>query len=177
MLGKRKRGTYEILIGASSEDIRLKGQRMVFGTAAPNPYEGKNLACYQDCDVENVPDAAFEALLGHPIPQRNWDRSKPLELNDALAQMEYARNPSARFAARFLKKKINQTVEAGKPNLNLLFIYNMPFRGMAKMMNGMVSMDMAKDILFIVNGHFFRGVGRLTHHFFHRPKLILTEEA
>ena len=111
---------------------------MVFGTAAPNPYEGKNLACYQDCDVENVPDAAFEALLGHPIPQRNWDRSKPLELNDALAQMEYARNPSARFAARFLKKKINQTVEAGKPNLNLLFIYNMPFRGMAKMMNGMV---------------------------------------
>lgn len=34
------------------------------------------------------------------------------------------------------------------------------------MMNGMVSMDMAKDILFIVNGHFF-----------HRPKLILTEEA
>lgn len=32
------------------------------------------------------------------------------------------------------------------------------------MMNGMVSMDMAKDILFIVNGHFFRGVGRLTHH-------------
>ena len=64
-------GTYEILIGASSEDIRLKGQRMVFGTAAPNPYEGKNLACYQDCDVENVPDAAFEALLGHPIPQRN----------------------------------------------------------------------------------------------------------
>lgn len=170
-------GTYEILIGASSEDIRLKGQRMVFGTAAPNPYEGKNLACYQDCDVENVPDAAFEALLGHPIPQRNWDRSKPLELNDALAQMEYARNPIARFAARFLKKKINQTVKAGKPDLNLLFIYNMPFRGMAKMMNGMVSMDMAKDILFIVNGHFFRGVGRLTHHFFHRPKLILTEEA
>ena len=170
-------GTYEILIGASSEDIRLKGQRMVFGTAAPNPYEGKDLACYQDCDVENVPDAAFEALLGHPIPQRNWDRSKPLELNDALAQMEYARNPIARFAARFLKKKINQTVKAGKPDLNLLFIYNMPFRGMAKMMNGMVSMDMVKDILFIVNGHFFRGVGRLTHHFFHRPKLILTEEA
>lgn len=108
-------GTYEILIGASSEDIRLKGQRMVFGTAAPNPYEGKNLACYQDCDVENVPDAAFEALLGHPIPQRNWDRSKPLELNDALAQMEYARNPSARFAARFLKKRSTKRWKQGSP--------------------------------------------------------------
>jgi len=76
-----------------------------------------------------------------------------------------------------MKKKIQKAVEAGKPDLNMLFIYNMPFRGMAKMMNGMVSMDMAKDILFIVNGHFFRGVGRLIHHFFHRPKLNLTQEA
>ena len=47
----------------------------------------------------------------------------------------------------------------------------MPFRGMAKMMNGMVSMEMAEDIVFLSNGHFFRGVGRLIHHFLHRPKL------
>lgn len=170
-------GSYDILIGASSEDIRLKGARTVSGTDAPDPYEGKNVDCYRSCELQAVPDVAFEALLGHPIPQKNWDRSKPLEMNDAIAQMEYARNHIARFAARFMKKKIQKAVEAGKPDLNMLFIYNMPFRGMAKMMNGMVSMDMAKDILFIVNGHFFRGVGRLIHHFFHRPKLILTEEA
>ena len=170
-------GSYDILIGASSEDIRLKGARTVSGTDAPDPYEGKNVDCYRSCELQAVPDVAFEALLGHPIPQKNWDRSKPLEMNDAIAQMEYARNHIARFAARFMKKKIQKAVEAGKPDLNMLFIYNMPFRGMAKMMNGMVSMDMAKDILFIVNGHFFRGVGRLIHHFFHRPKLNLTQEA
>ncbi|MBR0407645.1 MAG: glycoside hydrolase family 3 C-terminal domain-containing protein [Clostridia bacterium] len=170
-------GSYDILIGASSEDIRLKGARTVSGTDAPDPYEGKNVDCYRSCALQAVPDVAFEALLGHPIPQKNWDRSKPLEMNDAIAQMEYARNHIARFAARFMKKKIQKAVEAGKPDLNMLFIYNMPFRGMAKMMNGMVSMDMAKDILFIVNGHFFRGVGRLIHHFFHRPKLNLTQEA
>lgn len=169
-------GIYEILIGASSEDIRLKGTQVIFGTAAPNLYEEKNLSCYRDCDLENVSDAAFEALLGHPIPQKNWDRSKPLELNDAVAQMEYAKNPIARVAARFMKKKIHKAIEEGKPDLNMLFIYNMPFRGMAKMMNGMVSMDMAKDVLFIVNGHFFRGCGRLIHHFFQRPKLNLTKE-
>ena len=170
-------GSYDILIGASSEDIRLKGVHTVSGTDSPDPYEGKSVDCYRSCELQAVPDVAFEALLGHPIPQKNWDRSKPLEMNDAMAQMEYARNHIARFAARFMKKKIQKAVEAGKPDLNMLFIYNMPFRGMAKMMNGMVSMDMAKDILFIVNGHFFRGTGRLIHHFFHRPKLILTEEA
>ena len=75
-----------------------------------------------------------------------------------------------------LKKKIDKAIADGKPDLNMLFIYNMPFRGMAKMMGGMVSMDMADDILFIVNGHFFRGCGRLIHHFFHRPKLYLAKE-
>ena len=169
-------GSYEILIGASSEDIRLSGSCPVNGAAAPDPYEGKPVDCYRKCELDSVPDAAFEALLGHPIPQKNWDRKATLELNDVVAQMEYAKNPIARFAARFMKKKINKAIEEGKPDLNMLFIYNMPFRGMAKMMGGMVSMDMAKDILFIVNGHFFRGCGRLIHHYFHRPKLDLTKE-
>ncbi len=39
-----------------------------------------------------------------------------------------------------MKKK---SEEKGKPDLNILFIYNMPFRGIAKMTNGMVSMDMS----------------------------------
>ena len=169
-------GTYEILIGASSEDILLSGSCPVNGTAAPDPYEGKNVDCYRKCELDSVPDAAFKALLGRPIPQKDWDRKASLELNDAVAQMEYAKNPIARFAARFMKKKINKAIEEGKPDLNMLFIYNMPFRGMAKMMGGMVSMDMAKDILFIVNGHFFRGCGRLIHHYFHRPKLNLTKD-
>ena len=164
-------GAYQILVGASSEDIRLRTAWTVAGTDAPDPYAGKNVDCYRKCELTQVPDAAFEALLGRAIPRRDWNRSELLDMNDPLARMEYAKNPIARFGARFLKKKIAASVEAGKPDLNMLFIYNMPFRGMGKMMGGMVSMDMAKDILFIVNGHFFRGCGRLIHHFFHRPKL------
>ena len=45
--------------------------------------------------------------------------------------------------------------------MNLLFIYNIPFRGMAKMMGGMVTTDMAQDILTMCNGHWHRGLGRL----------------
>ena len=166
-------GDYRILVGASSEDIRLEAEYHVNGTGACDPYEGKAVDCYRRCDPADVPDEAFEALLGHAIPRKTWDREAPLQINDALARMEYAKNPLARFAARFLKKKLDRTVSAGKPDLNTLFIYNMPFRGMAKMMNGMVSMDMAKDLLLMANGHFFRGCGRLIHHFFHRPRLKL----
>ena len=37
----------------------------------------------------------------------------------------------------------------------------MPFRGMAKLTGGMVTRAMARAILEMVNGHFFRGLFRL----------------
>ncbi|MBR1584774.1 MAG: glycoside hydrolase family 3 C-terminal domain-containing protein [Clostridia bacterium] len=170
-------GDYQILIGASSQDIRLRSTHAVKGTGKQNPYVNPALNCYKTGDVTNVSDDAFAALLGHTIQPKNWDRSKPLSMNDTVRQLCYAKNPVARLAYRVLTKKVNKAIENGKPDLNLLFIYNIPFRGMAKMLNGMVTMDMAKDILLIVNGHFFRGVGRLIHHFFHKPKLENAKEA
>ena len=164
-------GEYQIHIAASAADVRLTASLAVEGTHAPDPYEGKNLACYRDCDLFDVPDAQFAALLGHEIPQHMWDRSKPLEMNDCVVQLSYAKNGLARLVYRILTKKKNASIAAGKPDLNLLFIYNIPFRGMAKMMNGMVSMKMAQSILTMVNGHFFKGLGGLIHGFFHRPKL------
>ena len=54
-----------------------------------------------------------------------------------------------------IKKK---SEEKGRPDLNILFIYNMPFRAIAKMTNGMVSMEMVEGIVTVVNGHFLRGM-------------------
>ena len=42
----------------------------------------------------------------------------------------------------------------------------MPFRAMGKMAGGMVSEQMVDDIVFLVNGHFFRGLGRVIRDFF-----------
>ena len=50
--------------------------------------------------------------------------------------------------------------------MNILFIYNMPFRALGKMSGGMVSNRMVDDIVFLVNGHFWRGLGRLIVDFF-----------
>lgn len=40
------------------------------------------------------------------------------------------------------------------PDLSILFIYNIPFRALAKMTGGLVSERMVDDIVFLVNGHF-----------------------
>ena len=115
-----------------------------------------------------MPDAEFEALLGRPIPDGSWGGL--LGENDALGQMSYAKSGVARLACRILNRIKAKADASGKPDLNILFIINMPFRAIAKMAGGMVSKQMVEDILFIVNGHFWRGLGRLIRDFFRNRK-------
>ncbi|MBQ7183077.1 MAG: glycoside hydrolase family 3 C-terminal domain-containing protein [Clostridia bacterium] len=164
-------GLYDILIGASSEDIRVRTTFTVKGTGKQNPYAKSEFDCYRAADVMDVGDDAFGKLLGRKIPAHSWVKAEPLGLNDTVRQMKYAKNPVARLGYKILTGKVEKAIEKGKPDLNLLFIYNIPFRGMAKMMNGMVSMDMAEDITTMVNGHWHKGLFRLLKHFFRRPKM------
>ncbi len=164
-------GNYEILIGASVEDIRLRATWQIRGTGKQNPYASPAFSCWQKCDLMQVPDEAFRALIGRKLPAHTWNRSEPLGENDTVRQLSYAKNPLARMVCRVMTKKVQKAIDNGKPDLNLLFIYNIPFRGMAKMMGGMVTDQMAKDILFMCNGHGFRGIGRIIGHWMRKPKL------
>ncbi len=164
-------GRYQLMVAASAEDVRLTGEVEVKGTDAPIPYDAKELSCYFSAQVENVPDGQFETLLGRPIPQSKWDRSAPLGMNDSLLQMSYAKGLVARFAAGRLAAIQRSSEAKGAPNLNVLFIHNMPFRGLAKMSNGLASTEMAASVLEICNGHFFRGLGKVIGGFFANGKL------
>jgi beta-glucosidase len=161
-------GEYQIMVGASAADIKLTGTVAAAGTEAPNPYNEKELADYYTGNIKAVSDRQFETLLGHPIPDGSW--SGTLTMNDAICQMYYAKSGLARFVCRRLTSMINKSMEKGKPNLNLMFNYNMPFRGIAKMTGGMCTMEMAEGILIIVNGHFFKGLGRIIGGFFRAGK-------
>lgn len=159
-------GRYTISVGPNAAELPLAVFLEVEGTGAAVPYDKKKLECYFSGEVQDVPDSQFEALLGHAIPKRDWDEKDKLEINDSLSQLYYAKNPFARMVGKVLKHKKMKSEKQGKPNLNILFIYNMPFRGLAKMTNGMVSMDMAASILDICNGHFFSGLFRTIKGFF-----------
>lgn len=169
-------GTYELLVGASVRDIRLCAQLKVPGTNAPMPYAAGTLPAYEEAKLFDVSDACFEALLGHPIPEGRWARKGKLDINDTVGQMHYAKSFLARLAHKMLTCMKDKSIASGDINLNILFIYNIPFRGIAKMMNGMVSMAMARAIVTLVNGQFFKGAGALIKGFFTRPKLPVPEK-
>lgn len=157
-------GAYEIMIGASSADIRLSAGVEVEGTTEEYPYYTNRMPSYYSGLIQQVSDEEFTELLGAPIPSGKW--SGELTVNDAICQMYYAKSAIARFAYKKLTKMKKKSEDAGKPDLNILFIYNMPFRAIAKMTGGMVSMEMVEGIVTMVNGHLFRGLGRTISGFF-----------
>ena len=155
---------YEILLCSSVSDVRLSATVHINGTTPVHSYP----ACYTSADIKNVSDSDFEKLLGKSIPDGKWGGE--LTENDAICQLYYAKSPIARLVYRILTSIKNRSEANGKPDLNILFIYNMPFRAIAKMSGGMVSRRMVSDILLVVNGHFFHGVGNIIAHFFSNMK-------
>ncbi|MDR2071382.1 MAG: glycoside hydrolase family 3 C-terminal domain-containing protein [Treponema sp.] len=163
-------GLYTIQVGASAEDIRLRADVFVPGVKAPAIYDRAALPNYYAGTIGRVSDGEFEKLLGRPLPPGSWDRGKALGRNDTFTQLFYAKSPLGRLIYRILTDKKNKAEANGKPDLNILYIYNMPFRGMAKMTAGAVNMEMVDAILRIFNGHFFRGAGNLVKAWFRKNK-------
>lgn len=149
---------YQLMIGANVQDIRLTGELNVEGTGAVCPWNAQQLPSYYSGKIQQVSDAEFEALLGRPIPDTGWDPQGKLGMNDAICQMYYAKNPLARLIYRMITVVKDKSIAKGTPDLNILFVYNMPFRAIAKMTGGAITMEMAEAIVTMVNGHTFHGL-------------------
>lgn len=152
-------GEYELLVGASVEDIRLCEKITVHGTATVHPYEDKGLDCYYKGDVLRVSDADFEKLLGHPIP---GGKTK-IDRNLTLGELNHARSPLGWLVWLVLTILLDVSYKRGKPDLNILFQYNMPLRALAKMTNGAISMGMVDGIVMELQGFWILGLVRVIY--------------
>lgn len=79
-------------------------------------------------------DQELEKLLAHPIPDGKW--SGELGINDSICQMYYAKSALARLVYKILTSKKKKSEAKGKLDLNILFIYNIPFRSITKISIG-----------------------------------------
>lgn len=152
-------GNYELWVGASCEDIRLKATVLVNGTDAENPVAGLALVHYQTGDVTHVTDKEFAALLGHAIPE---DKIR-IDRNMTLGELNHGRSPLGWLVWTVLTFLLNRSIRNGKPDLNILFQYNMPLRALAKMTNGAVSMGMVDGIVWELKGFWVAGLLRVIY--------------
>ena len=152
-------GEYELLVGASVEDIRLCEKISVHGTATVHPYEDRDLDCYYKGNVLSVSDADFEKLLGHPIP----NGKTKIDRNLTLGELNHARSPLGWLVWLVLMILLDVSYKRGKPDLNVLFQYNMPLRALAKMTNGAISMGMVDGIVMELQGFWILGLVRVIY--------------
>ncbi|WP_334075065.1 MULTISPECIES: beta-glucosidase family protein [Paenibacillus] len=163
---------YQIMVGASSADIRLAASLFVEGTGAPVPYDKNELPSYYTGRADKVGKQEFETLLGRKVPVSTWDRKKPLGYNDTIAQCQYAKGWAARLAYRLMIFAYGFLRKIGKrstANIIMMSVYHMPFRGVARMTGGVVNLPMLDGILMMVNGRFFKG---LRHFLKERSKML-----
>lgn len=167
-------GEYQIYVGGNVRDIELTGRITKKGTITEMPYNIESLPSYKAGKVRNVHYEEFEKLYAAPLPE---EKVGPLDINDALCQMKDAKSGICRLVYKVLKNNLDKSYEKGVPDLNTMFIYNMPFRAICKMSGGMVSREMVESIVKIANGHFFRGLGGVIGGFFKNARANKKYEA
>lgn len=84
-------GSYRVLVGASSRDIRLEAPVEVASLRpdAPQPDLRQLAPAYYHPEqgFQAVPDGEFEALLGYPLPQADRLPGDPFDRNSTISDM------------------------------------------------------------------------------------------
>jgi beta-glucosidase len=153
-------GTYTLMLARNVSDLIWCKDIEKIGSIVAPVDRREQLPSYVKGTITKVSKEEFEALLGYPVPERNWN-TKELELQDPLCRMCQAKSVWARVAFRYLHRRLEKSLDSGVPDLNIYFIYNMPFRALAKMTGGRISMRMAEAILDFVNAKYRRGMKRM----------------
>ena len=152
-------GTYRIQICRNANEIELKTDVTIDGTVKEGPYSEASLPSYFAGNIANVKDDEFSLLYGKELPDGKWGGE--IGINDAFCQFYYAKSGLCRLIYKIMKGLLDDAMAKGIPNLDILFVYNMPIRGISRMTGGMVNMKMVYGITDIANGHFFKGLGKV----------------
>ena len=165
-------GSYEISIGASSEDIRWKNEIEIHENSYPfksSPlsiierhselFEDKVLAPYYTGEVQSITTDVFEKLCRVTLPKSNWTRSNPLMMNDTIRQAKYKS-----WIGRGLYHLLNLTRKLlwllGRPVVsnNVYFIMNMPYRQIERFTKGKVSRRTVLKMIDVINDGVIKGL-------------------
>ena len=152
-------GTYQIMIGENAEHMLLEDTLDVVGTVENGGYKKEEMPEYFSGQIKDISDEEFTRLYGREIPDGSW--SGEIRMNDAVCQLYYGKGIFGKLFYGVLRILLKISEWQGKPNLNVLFNYNMPIRGYAKMTGGFVTMEMAEALIEMANGHRIKGTGHL----------------
>jgi beta-glucosidase len=142
-------GTYDVLVGASSEDIRLEGQVLIEGE---QPL--KVASPYDTIDALFLPtDADFASLYGKQLEKEKpiipYTRASP------LSDLSY-RLIGKIILKRIMKKELADITEPSERKMTEAFIRSLPLKGLVSF--GHVSHEVVDALIHLLNRRYLKAL-------------------
>lgn len=154
-------GEFEVLIGASSQDIRLRADVMVIGKtmSCSSYYPGIKKQFPKSSEISRKD---FETLLGKKVPV-NSGGHRPYTLNTPIVDMRDS--IIGRILEKVIRKQIGEMF-AGQPSnpLHLMVersALESPMRVLIKFSSGSLNRKTLERLLYLANGRTWKGLRNL----------------
>lgn len=157
-------GTYQILIGASSRDIRLEAELEVTGEAVPAP-DWQAGSWYETLD--GIPGRAeWEKLIGHPVPIQPEPQKGSFTMGNSCAEMKdhsLMMKIQYKVTENIIAKSFGGKKDLRDPSYRMMLVCatDCPMRAVVINSNGSMSETMAEGMLHMANGHFLKGIAAM----------------
>ncbi len=136
-------GDFDILVGASSADIRLSATVNVSAPDVSIPDYSQIAPVYYTGNVQSVPEEQFVAVLGRDLPPTDYDKNRKLSIQDTFESCRHAKNGKKFY------KLLSTVIPAGFAQAIAL---QTPFRDFISMSGGVMSEDMANGLVMWISG-------------------------
>jgi beta-glucosidase len=155
-------GAYEIRVGASSRDIRLR-EKVVATQTTPEAEipERDQLPAYKNPSKDaDFSLEEFKALLGRPLPSNVYARNEAFDINTPIADMQ--RSFVARRFSKIMSKQVEGLIGDDPESANALMIRaamsEAPLRMLLMLGGDQMNRGMVDGLLMMINRRFFKGL-------------------
>ncbi len=136
-------GAFDILVGASSADIKLSATVNVEGTTENIPDYSETAPSYYTSNIQNISEKEFVAVLGRELPPSTYDPNRALSIADTFESCSHTKNGKRMY------KLLSLVVPAGFAQAIAL---QTPFRDFISMSGGVFSEQMADGLVKCLSG-------------------------
>ncbi len=146
-------GEFEIMVGASSRDIRLSADVYVESTdSAPITDYRESAPSYYGADITAVSDKEFEAVLGHSIPNRVYSSGEKFDMTSSLS--DAADTKWGKVIISMLDAAIDRIIRGSETEKESVKAntFDVPFKNFITMGPDVVTEDICNGLIMILNG-------------------------
>lgn len=157
-------GTYGVLVGASSRDIRLQGELTLEGELLPVPQWQKG--SWYETLIGMPTREEWEQLMGHPVPIVPEPAKGSFTMDSTCMEMmnsSFIMKIQYKVTENIVAKGFDGKKDLSDPAYRMMIACaaDCPMRSVVISSGGTMSDSLAKGMLNIANGHYLKGLGAM----------------